>query len=161
MLDITGNVLGVFFSLRGADIGRAGCGPSWPSWTFIAPLAPCPPPKLSNELLTGLRARDCTRSFVIRVLSVNLSLKGLEPPLTLLAPEATLRCDTLLAESSGATSLEEVGRSLVTVRAAGPLRLNDAEGTRSCCAVERALIPPDIERESPGFSYLAVLASSS
>ena len=162
MLDIGGNVRGVFFSLRGADIGRAGCGPSWPSWTFIAPLAPCPPPKLSNELLTGLRARDCTRSFVvIRVLSVNLSLKGLEAPLTLLAPEATLRCDTLLAESSGATSLEEVGRSLVTLRVAGPLRLNDAEGTRSCCAVERALIPADVAGKSPVSSASVVLASPS
>ena len=162
MLNIKSNVLGVFFSLRGADIGRAACCPSWPSWAAVAALPPCPPPRLSNELFTGLRARDCIRSLVvIRVLSVNLSLNGLELPLTLLAPEAALRCDTLLAESSGTTSLEEGGRSLVTVRAAGPLRLNDAEGTRSCCAVERALIPPDIEEKSPVLSYSAVLASSS
>ena len=63
-------------------------------------------------------------------------------PLILLAPDTTLLCDTLLAESSGSTSPEDDGLALA--REVGPLRLNDVDGVRLFCADERLMPGPDI-----------------
>ena len=75
-------------------------------------------------------------------LLVCLSLCDFDMPLILLVPDTALLCDALLAESSGTTSPDDDGLALA--RGAGPLRLKDADGTRSFWAAERAFPKPDI-----------------
>ena len=99
---------------------------------------------LSKLLLAGLLVRDCIVSrVVIDTLVACRSSYDRGAPFSLLEPDTTRRCEALLAESSGATSLDS-GLSLVPGREVGPFRRKDEDGTRSWWAAERALAGFDI-----------------
>lgn len=99
------------------------------------------------EGFTGLRVRTWRVSLVVCcILPVCRSLKGLEAPFDLCAPDAVLRGGALLAESSGITSPEESGLSFAAVRdeVTRDFAPNIVDGPRSCSALVRAVPAPDI-----------------
>ena len=100
---------------------------------------------LSKLPFAGLLVLTWMLSFVVvEMLVVCLPPNALGAPFTLLDPEAVLPCAALLAESSGATSLD-TGLSLKLARGVGPRRPKvDVEFTRSWWSAERALVLLDI-----------------